>query len=224
MNHNDKDYIMVTDGMTRFGKSMLERNPSRRPEIKAMLTSMVMNYKEQIEKMIEEAPLSAMASVHHTMDEMIAEEIKGERISCAKGCAYCCHINVDINLLEAMVIVHYCNAMGIDIDYSYLKQQGKLHGHDKERAMSQTHSACVFLKNNECSIYPVRPINCRKYLVGTDPKLCDATTDTQEVGVMTIRDIEAIASGVLNAVEHKGSMASMIRMAASNIRREATGV
>ncbi len=92
-------------------------------------------------------------------------------IKCKKGCSFCCHQRVDIHAMEARHIVKYCKVKGISIDKKYLQVQAKFKA--LKQAYSNTHSACVFLKNGECSIYEARPIQCRKYFSSSDPIYCD---------------------------------------------------
>lgn len=38
---------------------------------------------------------------------------------------------------------------------------------------------CPLLENNECSIYPVRPLICRGYFVSSDPRSCLPQTNPE---------------------------------------------
>lgn len=83
------------------------------------------------------------------------EQVPGFDISCTKGCWYCCQPNVLISEVEAKKIVSYLND----------NQHITLMDHDDSR--------CLFLNGDDaCSIYPVRPLICRKTLVASDPELC----------------------------------------------------
>lgn len=100
-------------------------------------------------------------------------------VSCSKGCHFCCRQNVHVYKAEVAVIGEYCREIGIEIPKSYLKEQMRYGW----RELAKTEVGwCVFLKNGECSIYPVRPIACRNYFVISDPKLCDVITYPSEKG------------------------------------------
>ncbi len=56
-----------------------------------------------------------------------------------------------------------------------------------------------------------RPTSCRKYLVVSDPALCniDDTKNTGDVEVLGLREPEVIASAIMTAAD-KGPMATML--------------
>jgi hypothetical protein len=128
-----------------------------------------------------------------------------KEIQCKAGCTACCYIDVDISSDEASTIFNYCAENKIEIDSAYLKQQ--------EAAGRKTYSSvsrCVFLKENLCSIYPVRPVACRKHWVKTDPALCDFSENTiQQVDGYFDVNTEILASAILN-VDECGSFEKMM--------------
>ena len=74
------------------------------------------------------------------LEEQIARlwPILGARLHCRPGCAECCQ-PFAVFALEAAVIA----------------------GEAKELILSPTPSACVFLRDDLCQIYPLRPLICR---------------------------------------------------------------
>ena len=124
------------------------------------------------------------------------EESKKE-IQCKAGCTACCYIDADISGDEATVIINYCKENGIEIDKEYLTKQAAV----GRKSYSEL-SRCVFLKDNLCSIYPVRPITCRKHWVKTDPALCDFSKNiVHQVGGYFDVNTEILASALLNVDE-----------------------
>lgn len=114
---------------------------------------------------------------YEVFDDAVVQE--KTLVSCSKGCHFCCRQNVHVYKGEAAVIAEYCREHGIEIPKSYLAQQMKYGW----RELAQTEVGwCVFLKNGECSIYPVRPIACRNYFVVSNPKLCDVIAYPPEKG------------------------------------------
>lgn len=89
---------------------------------------------------------------------------KNNPISCRKGCSACCYERVEVTVDEAELLAQ---TPGIDWDAVKIRAS-KEHEH-----LSRADQKCVFLKNNECSVYADRPVNCRKYFVTNDPKFCD---------------------------------------------------
>ena len=92
--------------------------------------------------------------------------------SCKMGCSHCCHYHVDSQDIEVQIIIDHCTTHEIPIDKQYLQEQAKWKGIDIFD--HPTHSACVFLKDNKCSIYEVRPFACRNQYVFSDADICDA--------------------------------------------------
>jgi Fe-S-cluster containining protein len=109
----------------------------------------------------------AVLSAYNTIDSYIDDELARtpHKISCLScTAAYCRHQNVEICEAEAKVVAQYCRQNNISIPRKYLQEQ--LH-YGRNNISTADCSACVFLKDNRCSIYPVRPTACRNYLVAT---------------------------------------------------------
>ena len=149
------------------------------------------HYKDELNRAVGESNLeSAIIGFYELMDEnsdTMDQETKN-RISCRKGCAHCCHLFVSVSMREAVVIKGHCDDNDILIDKEYLKKQSNY----KQKDYSlQENSACVFLNDsNECKIYNVRPLACRKYFVISDPDLCDAKKYPSGI-VAKVSDINA---------------------------------
>ena len=134
-----------------------------------------------------------------------APEENKKEIQCKTGCTACCFIDIDVSGDEAAVIIDYCRENGIEIDRDYLTKQAAV-----GRKIYSDLSRCVFLKDNLCSIYPVRPIACRKHWVKTDPTLCDFSKNIiNQVGGYFDVNTEILASAVLN-VDETGPFEKML--------------
>lgn len=98
------------------------------------------------------------------------------KISCTKGCWYCCQINCLISEVEAKKISPYIERKKI-IPLKTRKD-----------------NRCPFLNDhNECNIYPARPLICRKTLVSSDPAYCDTRNgEPKNVQLQTDIRIEAL--------------------------------
>jgi uncharacterized protein len=75
-----------------------------------------------------------------------------EKVDCTK-CARCCHLGVRPDDKEIKRIVDH---LGID-DSTFASTYLEADGHLKRSP------ACIFLKDNKCSIYSARPDVCREY-------------------------------------------------------------
>jgi Fe-S-cluster containining protein len=85
---------------------------------------------------------------------------------CKKGCSLCCDIPVAISDLEAIIIKEYLDKN--HIKYHKLSPMGeKQKNAGKNRSIGDKYYGvkCLFLKDDNCSIYSARPFVCRKYIV-----------------------------------------------------------
>lgn len=141
------------------------------------------------------------------MDKSLST-FKDPNIKCKKGCAYCCHINVEMTLAEAIVIVSYCRLHGIPIDEAILKLQDV----SLDERMYLKEKACVFLDaDNTCKIYAVRPFSCRRYFVVSDTEKCNVEVNAKgQVKAKFDVESEIIASALLNMPLERGNMSQMI--------------
>jgi Fe-S-cluster containining protein len=101
------------------------------------------------------------------------------KLSCGKGCAFCCYSKVIIDLGEAAVIYLYLKATGQWTEALARKLA------ETDRAMAPTphgqwleqRRPCVFLKETSfghgaCSVYPVRPFSCASAFSEREPETC----------------------------------------------------
>ena len=149
--------------------AMQMEEPENRKIIEDIL-KLIDNYIIQLKKLRPQNLVNTTNQVFDAIDTFFLntpEEDKKE-IQCKAGCTACCFIDVDVSGDEAAVIIDYCRQNDIEVDKAYLTEQAAA-GRKSYSALSR----CVFLKDNLCSIYPVRPIACRKHWVKTDPGLCD---------------------------------------------------
>lgn len=166
-------------------------------DFRLKLEQLIERYSDQFSKASKMDKLVAIKGFYNLIDENInniGPEIQS-KIQCKKGCSYCCHIPVTISRAEADYIGYYCKKNNITISKKYLKKQ--LRTPEAEIAYS-SHSACVFLQNKICSIYPARPFNCRRYLIFSDPKICNVKAGKAKPEGFFDYNIDAIISGVFS--------------------------
>lgn len=78
---------------------------------------------------------------------------------CGKGCAHCCKIDIHLTKIEA--------------DFIRIEVPSKYYSEAVKKTINHS-SNCPFLdKNNECSIYSIRPFQCRVFYTLDDPKYCE---------------------------------------------------
>lgn len=105
--------------------------------------------------MEQAAQLSTLLDRYHALcqycDDLFERAVQAypTQIQCAKGCAECCLLETVVPL-EAAVIAAYLQAMPALRERLSLTDQPQ-------------NPHCVFLSNQVCLIYPVRPIICRTH-------------------------------------------------------------
>lgn len=165
------------------------------------ILAVINGYTAQLKNLRTHDRLQAIREIYKAIDGFFAaapQENKKD-IQCKEGCTACCFIDVDLSEDEAAVIVDHCKENKIEIDKDYLMQQAAV-----GRKTYSPVSKCVFLKDDLCSIYPVRPIACRKHWVKTDPALCDFSNNiVNPVGGYFDVNTEVLASAMLNVSETK---------------------
>jgi uncharacterized protein len=103
--------------------------------------------------------LKAYAIIDAGVTEAVAaEESKGSRLACRKGCAACCrsHTTIPVYPLELIGITWY----------TVEKVEGELRG--KLTAQFEAHrrgEPCPMLVDEVCAVHPLRPMACRQFNV-----------------------------------------------------------
>lgn len=172
------------------------------------------HYEKEWRRIARAADAPSVAhSVHCVLDErmqhLLATSPHAKDVKCGRGCASCCHLNVDITAQEAELLA-LCvrEAEGVSIDMQRLHRQADTPWDELPPADQR----CVFLgADNACTVYEHRPGSCRKYFVVTDPQFCDtAQHPGHEVGILFDMEGELIHAAALKT-HGAGSLASMLR-------------
>ncbi len=115
-------------------------------------------------------PARAMAA-RRLVDAELAKA-KSIAAACAKGCAHCCKVEVEVTNDEAELLAQLVGA-GHPIDRERLARQAAREPKSPAWSAPNADNRCVFLKADEtCGIYAQRPNVCRKVLVVTPPEEC----------------------------------------------------
>lgn len=101
---------------------------------------------------------------------------------CKKGCSHCCHMTVTITQFESLYIKQYIkNHWSKSEINDLIKSVKKIKRECPDlfdmdimatEKRSQIRMPCVFLKDNCCSIYSVRPAICRTYISLSPSEIC----------------------------------------------------
>lgn len=113
-----------------------------------------------------------VALIHNLIDTN--ETIIGARgeASCRKGCSNCCHLNVDVTADEARVLRHRLPE-DKELKKRLRKQSKVTDRYNFHYILPRADSACVFLKDHQCSVYDVRPMVCRMFYVNSPAEHCN---------------------------------------------------
>ncbi len=143
-------------------------------------------------------------------------------LACAKGCAYCCHLRVEIRPHDAFVLAQQMRARfsGEQLDKaierlaSTVARIGVLTPEQHVRAGIP----CALLENGACSVYEGRPATCRKYYSVSVDTCRSAFEDTSAPLVGQIQDEatrlagNAVALGYAKGLEDAGYDAALYEL------------
>ena len=143
------------------------------------------------------------------VDNSMAESIgkvaeKGLKVPCAKGCAHCCQLMVEVTWDEAQELGNWILEQPAE-KRDRLRKKVKLAARDRRKFFAKRSSTkhflkpttstreatakvcddyffeksrvCPLLENGVCSVYPARPSACRLHLVTNHPSLCSRDTN-----------------------------------------------
>ena len=165
----DIDVIPKTVGLAKY----IELATS---EKKLEIERLVSDFYNQIK--LAEDPFTLAGRYIDCIFSEARKKVAGFNVSCSKGCWYCCQLSVLITEVEARKIV------------THLRENRNI------ILIDRNDSRCPFLnEENACSIYPVRPLICRKTLVSSDPILCNTQNgENNDVQLKTDVRVEALVS------------------------------
>jgi Fe-S-cluster containining protein len=182
-------------GMLKDYLDRLSTDPNAEDHLKNILRT-INNYSAQLANAGRQSRALAAKTAHDTIEKIIltAPEEDKKDIRCKAGCTACCFVDASITSEEATLIVEYCHKNNIAIDWDYLIKQVA-----RGRKDFSELSKCVFLENDLCGIYEVRPSTCRKHFVLSDPALCDSSKN-KDIPLDTYFNLqsEMVTSALMN--------------------------
>ena len=144
----------------------------------ASLIEQVVRFVKAKEKVSGELNVKAL---YETFNLQIAPFLKdaSDPIACRKGCSYCCHLKVAVIQEEGTFLMSKIHEEDPNKYNTLLKKAITKHKQTKgltDNEVVDLRSPCVFLENNECSVYEDRPLSCRGMYV-TDVNMCKDSYD-----------------------------------------------
>jgi Fe-S-cluster containining protein len=129
-----------------------------------------------------------MIRFYKRLDDLTRESPNA--IACKKDCNYCCHYHIYSTPLEIFTIAEEIAKRPtperdaiVQSVHVYVDQVKEL-GRDKHILLN---IACSFLVKGNCSIYPIRPLACRRHHSG-DVGVCQRTFDDVHSKEESLRD------------------------------------
>jgi Fe-S-cluster containining protein len=141
--------------------------------------------------------LPVIQSLEDSLIEGVSAQLAeaGKPVSCKVGCAHCCRQLVALNLFEAEALAAWIQTLP-ESRRQHLAERfhqtllkisaaGLLERMVNEDWIVESNTAeklaldylyqridCPFLEDEQCSIYPMRPLLCREYMVTSAPEHC----------------------------------------------------
>jgi Fe-S-cluster containining protein len=119
---------------------------------------------------------TALKMVYEHVDKRVDGLLQSEKVTCrGEGCAGCCYQFVSATTIEALLIAHHIiNQPGWKDMLPAIRAAALINDFEGITPGTYFRKAipCVFLKDSRCTIYKVRPEQCRYYFVVSDPADC----------------------------------------------------
>lgn len=148
-----------------------------------------------------------MMEAAHKAEHRKLSMYKENPIKCIKGCSHCCSRLPIITIAEATIIYDYLHTNKKWFDKKEeIKEQAKLANDINYIAWFKMNKKCSLLKNNLCSIYPIRPPFCSTHFVTSNPELCDPWSTAAGKFALTSMDdlLEEFSKKVDDKVDQYG--------------------
>lgn len=156
--------------------------------------------------------VSFVVQLQRGIDAVYQERFRhGAKPECKSGCSYCCHTRVEALPVEVFRIAqHLSQLAGAQLDELKNRLKKQVSAADGSLAWKDR-PACVFLVEDRCSIYEIRPGVCRK-AHSFDAMKCAAgsTSIPEDLGLLL--DAEALMKGIANAYEQLGLESSGVEL------------
>jgi Fe-S-cluster containining protein len=111
--------------------------------------------------------LHAIASSRHRHDARIAAAADVGTLACRAGCTWCCHFTVDVRAAEVFGILDFVEQSFTPAErerlHADLRANSAALARLGEAERATRNVTCPFLRDQRCTIYPVRPQSCRNY-------------------------------------------------------------
>lgn len=151
--------------------------------------------------------------LYESLDPIITQRTTEKGTTCREGCSSCCKLPASATVAEMAPVVSYLSdrkavraleqriASYLEVAASFVLNDPA----DRARFFKTMKMDCVFLRDNKCEIYPLRPASCRFHYVVSHPKHCGPDDKRGVVDQIDLVDIEDYV--VLTGASELGEMA-----------------
>lgn len=118
---------------------------------------------------------NAARRAHEFFETSLKNNTSPEKIECAKGCAFCCHVTVAATAPEVLLVANYIREhhkedLAAVLERVRAADQQTRGLSSYQRAVKQI--PCALLKEGACTVYGVRPGPCRGF-TSTSKRACE---------------------------------------------------
>jgi Fe-S-cluster containining protein len=123
-----------------------------------------------------------LLQLYAELEEPLHRALKKYPISCKKGCDHCCYMMTLCGVQEGLLMADAAmSSMAWRYYVRELRQSAKAMIGCTQAEYFQKRRPCVFLKDNLCEVYEVRPSACRFYYVVSPPEDCSPDKNGKKV-------------------------------------------
>jgi len=150
-------------------------------------------------------PQEALLRFYGRQDKAIDRTMQAakQKVACRSGCSTCCNYRVEARAIEVLavrdyVIAHFSpsqQAAVVDLAARNVAEAADW-SHVEHHAHNQR---CPLLVDDACSVYPVRPANCRSFH-STDVQVCIESRQRPEDVSIRVPYIEAVFEAATGTV------------------------
>lgn len=121
--------------------------------------------------------LKDVMTYSHDIVDALESSNKSPAVACGPGCSYCCHSQIHVLPIEALLILSFINKcftrkqILLLLDKIERRLQRTLDKSIGSLFLIKDELPCIFLENGMCCIYQVRPFICRAWN-SMDSSLC----------------------------------------------------
>jgi len=168
---------------------------------------------------VAQAALGAMAKSDKLLRHHLEVVSEPQPIACHSGCHWCCHMKVSLTAPEIFALVDYLASQPEPLRTSIATRAAELSRDPRifsADAKVEARIPCAMLsERGACQVYPARPLACRGYN-SLDAESCRRSLDDDleivESNEPLLRDITAVALGLLAGIEDAGLPAELFEL------------